>query len=1101
MSFDASRFSFDAWKNRSGVVMQQGRPQLDSDWNEWMAILNRRIQAGTLDTVGRAAVPSTTPYGFKITATQSGTTNSLTIGVGRMYVDGLLVENHGATTATFDRALAELSNMPQTSPPAPEIDIPFANQPYLPNPAAAFLPGNGPFVIYLDAWQREVTYLQDPDLVEKALGVDTTGRLQTVWQVKMLQITSVPIGATCTTALSEWDALIQPSPSRLTSGVQPSASPGPCSLTSGAGYTGVENQLYRVEIHQGGTFNATAAGTGATFKWSRDNGSVATAVTAVNPAGSASQLTVQSTGKDDVLGFHPGNWIEITDDARELAGTPGALMQIAPDGVDPTAKTILLTAAVPADIVNNLATPPANLGKCHARIQRWDTGTVYLVSGTTTTTWLAAGSRGDIPVPPKGQSLILENGVTVSFDLAVATGNFVSGDYWCFAARNDGSVQQLNEAPPMGVHHHYARLAVVTFGNPAADCRPPWPPVTTSSADTCACTVCVNLADYLADNAAIANAINKVAALNGGRVCLGAGVFVLASPLILSTLAHVTLCGQGAATGLIFSGIGPAVQVSQAWDVHIEDIAVIATYTPPTAGSGVVAGISVQNSLSVTIERCSVLTVDTATPVAPAPASLPVDPFQILNISTQTSTGTGIAILLDGFLIEGTFRDNLLIGDLGIASTTAVTPTLTNAQTNTHNILVLDGIEISRNGLNCTMAGIAIGMNAPTTHASFFIGPTDIANNRIEVSQLMGVALGGYSLPDAIVRVDGNYVEAPLIGISSLVDGALIEDNLVTQPPVATLAATYPFATGIGAAGPLEVPLPYASATVLHNRVQNWAGGGLAASHLALATVQNNSVTNVLTTGIVALLNVELRICGNEVFNVLSNPSAPTGTAVTGVSIAGAVNTVVEGNTVGIIAPAGGVNAQGMHLLNVFTASVNGNQVNQIGPISDLRFLPYGILVENPAPTPLLLALTLSNNTILQFGTAATLMSNFGGISVTAPAIGSWATVRDNSVAGGSLQPLIAVSLAVGDCILTGNFCEQTATGASISTPIAQVAAATAIVCNNRISGSGHDTGLSVTVGATRTTLIGNIVATQILLNGTAVTGATVPWGPLNALI
>ena len=37
MSFDASRFPFDPWKDFAGVVMQQGRVQLDSDWNEWLA--------------------------------------------------------------------------------------------------------------------------------------------------------------------------------------------------------------------------------------------------------------------------------------------------------------------------------------------------------------------------------------------------------------------------------------------------------------------------------------------------------------------------------------------------------------------------------------------------------------------------------------------------------------------------------------------------------------------------------------------------------------------------------------------------------------------------------------------------------------------------------------------------------------------------------------------------------------------------------------------------------------------------------------------------------------------------------------------------------
>jgi hypothetical protein len=113
VSFDNSRVIHDPWKNYSGVVMEQGRVQLDADWNEWLAELSRRIQAGTLDALGHAAYPPTTPWAFLITAT-SGTPNVVTIGNGRMYVDGLLAENHGAfATVSWDPALGERSNAPQ----------------------------------------------------------------------------------------------------------------------------------------------------------------------------------------------------------------------------------------------------------------------------------------------------------------------------------------------------------------------------------------------------------------------------------------------------------------------------------------------------------------------------------------------------------------------------------------------------------------------------------------------------------------------------------------------------------------------------------------------------------------------------------------------------------------------------------------------------------------------------------------------------------------------------------------------------------------------------------------------------------------------------
>ena len=105
MSFDTSRFTFNPWNDYSGVVMEQGRVQLDSDWNEWLAQLLRRIQAGTLDILGQAVYPATTPFAFQITVTTDASgVNHVNIGPGRMYVDGLLAENHGAQSTEIGRA-------------------------------------------------------------------------------------------------------------------------------------------------------------------------------------------------------------------------------------------------------------------------------------------------------------------------------------------------------------------------------------------------------------------------------------------------------------------------------------------------------------------------------------------------------------------------------------------------------------------------------------------------------------------------------------------------------------------------------------------------------------------------------------------------------------------------------------------------------------------------------------------------------------------------------------------------------------------------------------------------------------------------------------
>src|SRR5271165_6656294 len=121
MSFDISRSTFDPWQDYSEVAMEQGRVQTDADWNEWLSELSRRMRAGTLDVLGHAVVPRTTPNAFKIDALTSGGSNIIRVGLGRMYVDGILVENHGPlANATWDPALVELSNVPQPQPSTPQ---------------------------------------------------------------------------------------------------------------------------------------------------------------------------------------------------------------------------------------------------------------------------------------------------------------------------------------------------------------------------------------------------------------------------------------------------------------------------------------------------------------------------------------------------------------------------------------------------------------------------------------------------------------------------------------------------------------------------------------------------------------------------------------------------------------------------------------------------------------------------------------------------------------------------------------------------------------------------------------------------------------------
>ena len=92
MTGDYSRFTFEPHRRFSGVLQQQGRVQLDADWNEAVAIFKRRIGLLALDTFGPIGVAQlTTPDAFDVSVVP-GPPLDLALKPGRIYVDGILAE-------------------------------------------------------------------------------------------------------------------------------------------------------------------------------------------------------------------------------------------------------------------------------------------------------------------------------------------------------------------------------------------------------------------------------------------------------------------------------------------------------------------------------------------------------------------------------------------------------------------------------------------------------------------------------------------------------------------------------------------------------------------------------------------------------------------------------------------------------------------------------------------------------------------------------------------------------------------------------------------------------------------------------------------------
>ncbi|HEY5958478.1 MAG TPA: DUF6519 domain-containing protein, partial [Polyangiaceae bacterium] len=560
MPGDYTRFTFDPFEDHFGVLMQQGRVMLDADFNEWVETLGRQLRVRMLDTVGPCVVPRETPTGFQIQV--AGT--SLTIGRGRAYVDGLLAENHGANAnggpvtvldadaLEYDPVLEERRGL---------YPIAFEQQPYLPNAAAmlANLNRDAAALVYLDVWKREVTYVEEPDLVEKAVGVDTATRVQVVWQVKAL---SVPRDTTCATpddSLPDWEAATAPSAARLTtSAVGVPASDDPCIVNPNGGYRGTENRLYRVEVHDAGIAAS------ATFKWSRDNASIKTSVVGMN--GGLDVLTVTRVGRDSVRRFSPGQWIEVLDDHLELVQSPGVMRRIL--AVDDVNQTITLDAALPVGVFD-----ATDLAGRHTRILRWDqSGQVLDASNAIIDDVDSNG--GVIRVAAGTGSMVLEDGVEVTFAEVPVGGQYRTGDYWVFAARTvDASVEALVEAPPRGIAHHYCRLAVVTLPNQVLDCRIFWPPE--FGADSCDCDECVSAESHNSGSFTIQTAIDRVRAV-GGKICLGPGVFILGqTPVRINGARSLQLQGHGLRTILLYAGNAAAVAVTGSIGVDISKLCVI----------------------------------------------------------------------------------------------------------------------------------------------------------------------------------------------------------------------------------------------------------------------------------------------------------------------------------------------------------------------------------------------------------------------------------------------------------------------------------------------------------------------------------------------
>jgi acetyl-CoA synthetase len=450
MRGDFSRFTFDPKKRYSGVWMQQGRVQLDSDWNEQQAINRHRIESECRDVVGKSGAPSIDP-GFEITIDGD---RDLYIGKGRYYVDGILCWN--------DDGIEDIDRIKYQD----QADLPEAPDPSTLLSSADF------GVVYLDVWHRDVTAIDDPEIKEKALGgADTATRTRVVWQVKVLPVKLEP-------GQVRIDCAAELLPKRnvaLNARIKKSeSSEGPCIMGPGGGFLGLENQLYRVEVHRGGPLGS------ATFKWARDNGSIEIKIIDDIAGGT---VPIVNIGAGFLESFKDGTVVEIVDDksdlncSLDLGASLSQLRPLARIKGDPNSANGAILIEPPPDpaSVKDLRNP---------RLRRWDSGEVKVEVPSANDGWISLGNEG----------------LEIKFSTDSGQNDFFkTGDYWLIPARvgsdrpewpydeSENPIAQL----PMGIEHHCAPLAEIamikTEGQSPKlqlirDCRKVFPPLTGASA-------------------------------------------------------------------------------------------------------------------------------------------------------------------------------------------------------------------------------------------------------------------------------------------------------------------------------------------------------------------------------------------------------------------------------------------------------------------------------------------------------------------------------------------------------------------------------------------------------------------------------------------
>jgi len=526
---DISRFLFQPRKRYSSVRMQQGRVILDSDWNESERIDDEEARRTLIDVICSNGTPN---QGFRVGNVQGAdvaipggnpvASYNFNFENGSFYIGGLRFESE--TDESPETFLGQNDWL--------QIDASADSLPVRPND----LPVGGVRhdLIYLRGWEQCVTAVEDSELLERALGVDSSVRVRRFRRVEAL-----------TNAPDACDAAFNALKQRLTAPIAPDTgnphefdlrnyelkskarltvvpNPGditedPCKPAVPGGYLGADNQTIRVQL------TATDR-----FIWGYDNAAPLYRVQVENipdaPNGIGRKIRFLSLPHDQAAQPLAGQAVEIIPwgaflpNEEKVAEFQGKLFTVE-TSFDPEDGSLTITRPVPQELLQWLAThqqfendrdEPERRQYFYLRLWTGGSGNAANPDHQFTPA---------TPVPLEG------TGLSVRFS------DFgLPGDFWIIAARpNTPDLvvpwELLDSAPPAGPRYFFAPLALIRWrmGDGAIlqatvhDCRERFRPLCDLRG---CCTVIVG--DGVSSHGDFDSIEEAVEALpdSGGEVCL-----------------------------------------------------------------------------------------------------------------------------------------------------------------------------------------------------------------------------------------------------------------------------------------------------------------------------------------------------------------------------------------------------------------------------------------------------------------------------------------------------------------------------------------------------------------------------------------------------